>query len=254
MVMKHIIFLVFGIALVFGCSTDDSSNTNEQEQELPKVTRILLDVPEDDSGYASETQLFYSNQGRLDSTLTICPSCTFFHVGPTNYMYENNRLDNVIVWGQSRFELIYEGDNIAQKNGYNDDGELVQVFAYTYDSNDNITKVVEDQINTNFSTETFYEFDDQGNIIRSYSEGSPYYRTYAYFDTPSPYSLFLGENYLKTFSYFPKNNLAKETLWLNDEIDSETTYEYEYNEQGYPTKEIATYSPGFTRTDEFFYE
>lgn len=79
------------------------------------------------------------------------------------------------------------------------------------------------------------EYNAQGNISKRSDVTASFYTTYEYDTNKNPYSLILNDAVMKIFDdEYCKNNATKRT----DSYGSITTYEYVYNDNGYPTQKI----------------
>lgn len=133
-------------------------------------------------------------------------------------------------------------------------------YLITYNSNGNITKVLEKQSSDNITYvdrwESKYGYDNKNNPILNLHEniGGNFGLSY-YIGILHSY----GGNYVLTetpYLYkYSKNNLLFYTrINLNNNKEYKTTYEYQYNEDGYPDITTLTiFNPNSQTSDEITY-
>lgn len=122
--------------------------------------------------------------------------------------------------------LDYKGRVIADSNYA---GGIVPVSNYKvlyWDANDNLIKI------DNFISNNDGTYTENYTIECTYDQNkNPLYTNAPYF-----FAMGVGENY----DYQSKNNLLQEKLTFNGSVSIRSSYTYEYNQQGYPTKRILT--------------
>lgn len=246
--MKLQIFtLLLLISFLFSCSDDD----NIVKKSLPDCNLIAYT---DSSNYfyevdynngKAETLHYYKVvDGKKDLLLRrIELNRNFFdEITHINYFNKNDEFEGVDSIYTNNNGLPY--DNIT----YNALGNMIEKSSMIYD---NAEKVIQERT---YSYEDRwvlkiiydYEYDSEGRVISSVREqlsdnGSQFDSTSYTYDNMKNIS-----NQVEIFSVFKKNNfLSVTTVYtLNSGKTSTETklYEYEYNEQGYPTKTKITSS------------
>ncbi len=253
MITMKRIFLAFAfLAMVLGCSSDDdSSPTPEQETSQINLTKILLGFNESDNSYAMETVLYYTNEGVLDSTVSVCPTC--FPEGPEKYYYNQMGIDWIDRFLGAHSQLSYENGKIVTRANYDSAGELDSSIEYLYDNSGNISEISGVYSPGAPPYIVTLEYNSNGDITKRQEPVNPYYTTYEYLSSKSAYSLPYNNNYRQT-QMTPLYNRSKTIYGDNDEILYEIIHEYEFNDEGFPIKETRLRDGEVQRIDLFFYE
>ena len=139
-------------------------------------------------------------------------------------------------------EYVYEGKELTKVNRYKGNGELLE--EYTFIRTDG--KVTEVQKYTYMET-TNYSFHtvvwEGDNIIQNTltENGSPVPTDYTFDDKINPlYGLFDDGFYTSLTVVFSANNVLTSTMVMDYggiNLTTTSTYEYEYDDKGYPVKE-----------------
>lgn len=178
-------------------------------------------------------------------------------------------------WGDTDYELntlSYDGDLITKDCIHLDFGsfELIDKIDFSYDANDNaIVFNHYESMDADFNTcdEVIYieatenlEYDIDGNMIR-YENDQDFFTTHYYeydYDTKNhPYSGIKPDAFRKLFGYSTVNNITDAVEFNSDtnEITGTISYDYEYNNNDYPTAFLKNYSStsGLSQTIRYEY-
>ena len=190
--------LLLASLFVFACSSDDSSNTNDDNLNNYKLVEtyqysyVNNDPNSDNFGNLYETTASYSYDGNKLLNITISNNNGS---GTVNYTYnENNKISGVYFAGGDVGEAEYDNqgrlvtwtytdvdDNpignpsISVANFvYNQDGSVVQTwqgegqstYTYSFDQNDNITTIINPDA-WDGNTEKNYTYDNKNNPFKN---------------------------------------------------------------------------------------
>lgn len=201
---------------MFGCSNensnDDSKNTN--------TVKLVKIVEFDNNDNETTTTVLNYDGNKIASTTTT----DFEGIFKTKYIYENGKIvkqerytNDIRKTNEDRY-FEYEGDNISIAYGY--DGSTT-LFTSKYSYNSKGQMILEKQYDDDkYCCETTYSYDSNGNFAGGNYDNK---KNPAYYAFPME---------LIKISEISKNNLLS---------DGDSTYEYIYNEKGYPTKKIETH-------------
>jgi len=206
----------------------------------------------DVDGYVQEIIFVYEN-GELISYLG-------HKTGPNNLLHDETNVINYNNLEQIVKICIVSEDNFyGTKVGrmefeYSEEGNLIEYVRYNSENSefyncDNIESIYFKEL---------YEFDN-GNIIRSESDGTIFtgtYKNYIYDDENNPYEN-IRPLALRKILLYSKNNISELTHFKseNNEIIGQTIYTYEYNDDEYPTLSTKSFSSdGKSQTTKIEYE
>lgn len=237
--MKKLLF-VLSITLLYACSSENNgSNSN------PTNTLKLSSITETEYGNSETINFTYSGNTATGFNEIDDVSTYSFIFG-----YSNNNLSSItsyhnnIVGSVSTF--IYSNGKITNRLSEEDNIEFNHV--YTYNSSSQMTNEKQ-YSNGNLDNSQDYEYNIEGNISK-HLYGSSNYRTFEYDTKKNPYSLIYSEAVMKTYGVgYSKNNIIKETT----NSGTVTIYEYQYNENGYPTSVIGKINGTTVITKTFVY-
>lgn len=231
--MKKLICLFAGI-LTLSCSKDDtnSENTNPTETGL-KLIRINEDRM--DVNFGTTTSFTYTNG--LVTKKEYSQNGTTFYDETTNFNYVDGKLKSLSffhqIYAQGIDTYTYNGSLIS--SCYSTQNSTQTTNNYSYNANNYLTNwKIYDNFN-NLTNEYNYSFFSSGNISNFnvvQSTGGALNTSYEYDTYKNPLSLVYNENVLK-INFEGKNNITKRT-----NASSVSTFEYLYNDKGYPTQRI----------------
>lgn len=236
--MKKLLYLFSASLLVLtSCSKDDdNSSTNATTTVLP--TKVLYT---ETNGSVYTSVLTY-NGNKIVSVVDEGVKTTYTYTGDlitkeqetgtsssnfsstTDYSYENNKLKTAVTTETSGTQTY--------KSKY----------VYTHNS-DGTVNYNEYNINVSTGAETLsssgkYTFSN-GNLVKK-EEGTTV-RIYEYDTKNNPVKNILGFDKLLN-EEFSLNNIVKETSTYNGGNPNVTTYQYDYNTNGYPTEQRIFYN------------
>ncbi|MAX70847.1 MAG: hypothetical protein CMC76_07050 [Flavobacteriaceae bacterium] len=260
--MKKLLLFTLS-SIILSCSSENSDNDSPSAGDGSKIKTIK----KISSGVTEETTTYeYNSEGNVSSM-------TFTNIYgesiETTYEYDS---ENIMVsfteveldaWGDTRTEidyLEYENDlvvKICQDISYSDDLPEVDRIEFEYDdSTQNVSLFRHfyyedaefsdcDDVDNISNTETM-EFDSNGNMTRYENSDyfwSPTYLTYSYDDKNHPLKNVKPDYFRKLLGASSNNNInaASEYNSDTDELTGTISYEYTYNNSGYPTVMERTY-------------
>lgn len=226
--MKKIIPLLL-FTILMSCSPDNGSNPAPNQTPSLKLTNVVytnLRTPSFET-----TNFIYS--GDVLSRIETIESTG--NTSKTVYSYVNNKLQS---------ESFYYNGVLSGTATYSFTGELItnmlsnesggiSTTNYAYNSNNQMINEKQ-YTNGNLDGSNDYEYNAQGNVSKSlYYSG---FTTYEYDTYKNPYSLIHGlDALMKIFGVgYSKNNITKE-IQSGGTIK---TYEFVYNDSGYPIQII----------------
>ena len=245
--MKKIVLLLFGIIILSSCEKD---NLNKY-RDTPLLSEIYFDrqlcveytyndlslITEEKDKY-HYTKHNYNLKNMLTSSeyyysVHIYYNSFIFRTGwdnPSNMqkiqtrLYEYNsegvltKMIDILPSNEKIYELSYEDNRISRQTIIYTQNEMSSYIDYEYDEKGNMIKEIRYNISSEGIGEIWmtieYEFDDKHN----------------------PYLAF--KNLALPGKYTNPNNITKETYTIDvlSQNEQVTTYSYEYNSEGYPTK------------------
>lgn len=241
------IFLLSLLSLgILSCSNDDDVTITPVDK-VTLLKRVIVDLDENTGSFVYETRFFYDAQNRLDSTMTICPTCSFD--GPLKYYYTDGKVVRTELnpWIYSRYE--YDTNLITEQAEVNDISGSERSRFYEYDNNGNMILM---SLAGEVTSQLQYEYNAIGDILVRTEPQSPYRTTYEYTEIPSPYANLYIES-LRKIERKPLLNRSKEVFWENDEMLYEIEYQLTFNDEGQVIKEEQLRDGTLWRKTEFFY-
>jgi hypothetical protein len=244
--MKKII-LGFIAITIFGCSSDnDNSNTPIPETSLKLINKIETNLITN----KTETINFTYEKGILVKSEEIESNGSTFK---TEFVYENGKLktqnyfENLIPDGTNTF--TYTGNVVSSSLSSEDN--MYFLHKYTYNSSNqliNAKQFRDDKLEDNKD----FEYNSQGNMSKIIYTSNNIISTIEYDNKKNPYLLLFSEAILNSNDEagFSKNNITKEA----GSSGGITTYEYTYNDKGYPTQVIEKYNGTSKSKTIFTYE
>lgn len=223
--MKKITLLIAVLSII-GCSKDEGSDNPTETNNLKLIKEVVTDYIYDDN----ETINYIYENGILVRSEKIEDNGDVYK---TDYLYENGKLKtentylNNIKSGWITYN--YTDKLISSKSG-SDNGVLYSV-TFKYNSLSQMIKTIHYDNKDVLDYEETFEYNNEGNISKhSHSEFSGDL-TFQYDNKNNPYSLAYSVEILKIYETgYSKNNIIKK--------NSNTTYEYIYNDKNYPTEVI----------------
>lgn len=237
--MKRIALLSIIIILTFSCSKDD-----ENQSEIKIENYILYKHTQTFSynGNVSIVEYDYKN-GLLESAKETNKNGTFI----TYYNYNSNgQLESGTNSYGKEYTLTYTGDKITKESYFENDDHYV--FEYKYDNNGNVES--EKQYKNNGLTTGFlFKYDKKNNPIEWTIIDSDRTNTFTQtFDNKkNPYRTIFTKEYLIISGLNGENNLL-------ESYPGDTKSVYEYNDNGYPTKETIYHMGKIESVVEFEYK
>lgn len=225
--MKKIIPLLL-FTLLMSCSPDSGSNPAPSSTPNLKLRNIVytnLRTP-----FFVTTNFIYSGDVLLREEGTESTGNTF----KAEFNYVNNKLqsqsyyDNGVLSGSTTYS--YTGELITSMLSNESGG--ISTTNYIYNSNNQM--INEKQFtNGNLDSSNDYEYNAQGNISKALWLSG--FTSYEYDTNKNPYSLIYTDALIKIYPIeYSKNNITKEI----QSGASIKTYEFLYNDSGYPTQII----------------
>jgi hypothetical protein len=251
--LKTIIAITLLSLFSVSCSNDGDSDTNKPVLLLEKETTFIgyntytydgnnkLSVIESiNPGFSNyKTTFVYNSNGKIEESVTIVTASSF-PVPPTKltYTYDaQNRLIEKKVFQSTPENLALF--NYVRSDFFEYNGNLITLKSVPKDSNVPTTRIV-------------FDFDNKGNIVKetSYNQMSTnnpnglihYTDTFVYDDKLNPKTSVPSE-YL--FPNLTKNNKLKRTSVMGSDTYI-TDFVYEYNTDGYVTKQTVSGQPAST--------
>lgn len=241
--MKKFLCLFSALTLVLtSCSSDDE---NSENLILPKTVSYTYSDAEEDNdkavveyngnkivstSYTENDKEVYTYTG--DLITKIVDFASEGNISSTNeFTYENGKL---------KIDLLTE---ISENNTY------ISNTVYTHNNDGTISYKTYSDINTtdDYKTSEGVLTYSNGNLIKkteNYKEGSSYVKTYEYDTKSNPFKNILGYNLLIDYDTTSNlNNVTKMTNVYNNGNSGSTNvfiYTYEYNDKGYPVKQVET--------------
>ena len=243
--MKKLITLVFAITLIFGCSSDSSSSDSSSSDSNTSNSGILLRkiiLSTETEGIQGTSEFIY--QGRkLDKTISSEGSYSkFTYAGDliSKVEYFQAPLDNEPT---STSEFDYSNNKLVQRKTYQGN-VLTSKVDYFYESDNTVRIFYATYTGTETNTTISKKYYLNGEVVKSENvnpNGSINSTTLYYYDSKnSPSKNILGYNiaYERGVTGGVLHNLVKTVsspLQTND--NGITDYLYEYNSNGYPSKQ-----------------
>ena len=271
--MKKLLICFLSIAIL-SCSNDnDGDNSNGT---LIKSSKKYVEGALDE-----ETTYEYNNQGNISKITTVSNSettvITFNYDGngimtgfveETDDVFDNMTVEtDVFTYTNLMVSTIcLDLQNLTNENiphyvdkieyVYNGLGQPEQIKHYF--GEDAEFNTCDDVNDLQFSE--FMEYDANGNMIYYLNDNDgffgPNYYTYTYDNNSHPFSNIEPVVFNKLFGFSTVNNIASAIEYNanNDEQTATISYEYEYNDNGYPTNLVRVYQAGgFSQTLTFEY-
>lgn len=230
---------IFAITLLSifatSCSKDDDSITHEPAHK----NLLIKSTDSDDQSYKTYV---YDTNNRLTSFTQVLPLSSYSREFSFSYNSFGKISEYIDVTNSETLEKYFyntEGSKLIRKE--TGDGE--HIHTYTYENNQVTDNYRQTSVGTGWRE--VYTYDSKGNVIelKSFSNTSDsnpigtlsYTDKYTYSAKNSARSSIPKEFYFP-FTYI--NNI--ETQQYND--GSVYTYNYEYNQDNYPTKVIGNYT------------
>lgn len=242
--MKKLVLCFFSLFLLASCSSDDSSsNTNGGEKsktELKLKSIEYTDVRPDGLNnkveYKTTREFSYGSNGYVNKIKNFEE-----YMNTVEYEYFDYEGNNIAQW---RYELngryvksdFFYTNNLITKS-INTEEEGPHINVYEYDSAKNLIKDIYTRNGEN-PDKTLFTYDANGNVKTEtvdLANGPQISYTYEYDQKNHPFTHVFPKSYLKTL-YIGKNNKITEKR-----DNSNLTTTYEYNDQGYPIKEVNEY-------------
>jgi len=232
--LKSLLLCTFLVLCSTACNDDDG----QIPMPNPETECKLISVMDDDT-----TTYAYNTQGYVSSERTTRQGSS----SEIKYVYDDTQV--------VRADHYYEGESVSEYyyHGYNNDSLLTDVQSAYPDGSDGGELHIEyDSKGRIIVLRDFgvvyitYTYDDNDNITKIEMPGAAGATIYEDYDNnPTPYSAVKG---LPVYEGRSKNNPGKEirtTDYNNDGIIQPTereviTYTYTYNSNGYPTKIVET--------------
>ncbi|WP_157514491.1 hypothetical protein [Mangrovimonas sp. TPBH4] len=253
---------------MFNCSSEDSSNDNDPNNG--NGGDVLKSVKTYSSGILQSIMEFeYNSYGDI-----VQQNYTdgYGETVEAEFFYdENNKLTHFTevytdAWGDVTNEInefTFEGELITQIciEETEEDGDVYNdKIVFTYNGNGFATMIehysrdlAEDSDCSTLEyvdTTELIDYNLDGNMTQYQNDSFTFfgelYYTYTYDDKNHPYKNVEPEAYRKILGYSTNNNIVQNVEFdLNtDEQEGSTSYEYEYNENDFPTKCTKTYTNG----------
>ncbi|MGG5578455.1 hypothetical protein ACPDHL_14100 [Myroides sp. C15-4] len=244
--MKKLVLCFFSLVLFASCSSDDSSSNatgggeSKTELKLKSVEfgEIGTDPSNNEMKYKTTIEYFYGSNGYVNKIKT--------HEETTNlveYEYFEYEGNNIIQWRyevdgrQVKSDFFYTDNLITKSINTEENGPHINV--YEYDSAKNLITAIYTNESDNFVRTSRFTYDTNGNVTKEtidYTDGTQIIHTYEFDQKNHPFTHMFPKNYLKRLSIGKHNKITEK----QDGV-TQTTTTYEYNDLGYPIKEIYEY-------------
>ena len=242
--MKKILCLFGALTLVLvSCSSDDE---NSENLILPKTVTYKYSDAEGDNDKAV---VLYNGNKIVSASYSVSDKEVYTYIGDFITKIEDFASEGNI---SSTNEFTYENgklkiDLLTEISG---DHTYISKTVYTHNNDGTISYVTYSDINTtdeNKTSEGVLTYSN-GNLVKktnNYEGGSSYSKTYEYDTKNNPFKNVLGYNLLIDYDTTVNlNNVTKMTnVYDNGGAGGSTnvfTYTYEYNDMGYPVKQVET--------------
>ena len=271
--MKKILLLV-AVILMASCSTSDDSDNNNGGL-IREVKKFLFDALDTTTTYE------YNSSGNISKITSVSNSETVI----TTFNYDDNgRMTGFVEETSDVF-----GDETVETDVFGYTGDLVTSICIELETitNENIPDYADkieyfynangfaeridhfwgedsefsdcDDI-TDLQFSEFLEYDGNGNMIYYLNDNDgffgPNYYDYTYDSNPHPLSNVQPEEFNKLYGFSTRNNIASAVEYNanTDEQSATISFEYEYNDNGFPTRLTRVYDAGgFSQTQTFEY-
>lgn len=238
-----------------------ASRLNEPGQPRLRLKRTTSTSP----GFPGTTEFLYDQKGRQSA---------YVYLGDTaRFTYDaNDRITSILFAYKTTVDItgeqtLFEYDDAQRQvrttnsllitiNGQYTPRNAIEKATYTMDSQNQPISFVRMSPQTLASTTNEQSFTD-GNLTRSVQQSSSssyrYALDFAYDNRPNPYFGLIGPG-VTDMRRFSRNNVAKATMIDNFGTPTQGlprdqyTIQYEYNEQGLPTRAVA---PGMVLRFEY---
>ncbi|TGV03357.1 hypothetical protein [Flavivirga rizhaonensis] len=293
--MKNIQYInSFFILLVLfaSCSSDDSSSVEEQIPQTRVKTINENDINFYDVEYKDDGKIATINKsGSGNSSITYAYNTQNLPIqkGEASYEYNAQGKLSKITTSDYTTEITYDQEgkivleeavantyNLDKTFKYNTEGQLIEIaehfisnnsglapykkYIITYTSNGSIAEILERQSIDDFTYvdkfESKFGYDDKKNPLLNLhensggKEGLSYYMGVLSFHTNSI------TNLPPSLYFYGKNNLLFHTRTdLDDNKQYKTTYQHQYNQDGYPETTTKTiFNPNSQNSTELIYD
>lgn len=252
--MKKIISIL-SIVLLLSCSSD--SSTEEQGGSIIQPSLKLVKIAENDININFGTTTTFTYANGVVSSMEFSQNGTTFYDEKIEFIYSNNKIDKLIythlVHNLGYDKFSYQGDLIT--NTYSTRNSTTKNYNYQYND---LNQLIELKIFDKFDALLYgcnYIYDNNGNIYRdpTIPQSEIYnsvYDTFTYDDKKNPYVLIYTDSHLK-INRLSKNNILKIVGFNDSPI---TTFEYAYNNDGYPIERIEKINGNPSKKTIYYYE
>lgn len=249
--MKKIILLLFAVALAStSCSSDSDDENTTSNVTLVKKVEFTIHGTDGEDDYSDSTQ----------------------------YLYNGTKLNKILYPDNMEDHYTYTGDLITRIDFY-EDGQLIGVELFTYDSNDRLVKhettegdysevrtlvynsngTATSTVTTDYWTNTSIYHFENNEIVKIVTENNSEF-VLTYDGKNSPYRNITGYNKIAFMLQYAEHIFGngQNIVSIKDVANSTNIQEnvIQYNSQNYPTVMNLTVEPGpnqYTQNIKFTY-
>ncbi|RPD96184.1 hypothetical protein EGM88_10475 [Aureibaculum marinum] len=245
----YILTIIISVLILTNCTSSDS----DINDKTPKKYYRLVKETEYNSDGTIEDILTYSYNENGYLIKAVEQSGNDILVSNLNYI--DNKISSIVYTGNQRIDFIYENNIISSYTSNLDGDNLVYKFTYN-DNNQIINKLAFNE--GKLSNERKFKYYSNGNLaqeIFEYNDGYTFQEDFEYDNKKNPHYLSypLG---LITIEPISENNVIKKTRVSSYPTNNKSiiTFEYEYNDKGYPIKMIEYVDGDVENTTEYEYK
>lgn len=248
--------LVACVAMVFvSCSKDDDTTVNPDGK---KLVSKLRSVDTDNELNYDEMTFQYDKNGNIEKIVEKSREIwsngdeewsytyTFSHSGnkitsKCDYTGIDNKKGTTETNAYTTVYTLNDKGFISQYESVDEEDDERSVYKYSYDDDNQLSKYIREEYYDNSFHEYTYECGwSNGNLISKRQSGSSYPENYTYTNEENKANIDLGvfyweigtDDWLELFGYLGKTN--KNCLYKDN--NSNTTYKYTFDSNGYVTK------------------
>ncbi len=250
-----------------GCSKNDDKPSDPQPDPVQKKwAKKIIAGPNDYFSYSYTDQKHVKN---YELKWTFSPDGPVIHTYFVNYVHEGGKVKEATSSGGMKRVYTYQNNRVVKSSYYYPNGEKYAEHDFTYNNNNQLIEVVETIIQpvdvTHIKTQLFYA--ENGNLSKRLNShklknANQFELTSTFFMDeydnkihPIPGDI-LGD-YLPGLSLFKNNPKKIRDVLSNGSVRQITHMDYEYDNQGYPVKQIqhleinGDHKPAITYTYEY---
>ncbi|WP_341217067.1 hypothetical protein [uncultured Wocania sp.] len=232
--MNKIIVLILTI-LIFSCNSDSNDVKEEEDETFYRLTKT---IEKDKDGNIEETVNYeFNKKGQLIKYISIDKGVTYI----SEITYSDDKPISVSRSHANTITYTYNDDLIIGMSVIEDNILFTHEYSYNASSELILDKQYNDDV---FCCEESYEYIN-GNRLKSVSNQGGI-SNYEYDNKKNPKTAYIPVQLIRIDDYPSKNNIIN--------INSEKRFDYEYNNEGFPTKLNGYFNGNVFYTIEYTYE